>query len=155
MVVANAPETGDAVPAAELVTHTFAPTPPLPTYLVAFAVGPFASVSGVAPPNAIRKTPLPLRIVATKDQAGKLAYALAETPRIVELLEEYFGAPFPFPKLDQIASPIMSGAMENAGADHLRATRSCCSTPTRRSTQKQRFGMVVAHELSHHGSATW
>jgi aminopeptidase N len=148
MVVANAPETGEPVAAAELVTHTFAPTKPLPTYLVAFAVGPFASVSGVAPPNAIRTTPLPLRIVATKNQAGKLAYALAETPRIIELLEQYFGTPFPFPKLDQIASPMMSGAMENAGADIyldwlllLDANASV--------NQKQYFGMVVAHELSH------
>ena len=148
MVVANAPETGEPVSAAELVTHTFAPTPPLPTYLVAFAVGPFASVSGVAPPNTIRKTPLPLRIVATKNQAGKLAYALAETPRIVELLEEYFGTPFPFPKLDQIASPVMSGAMENAGADIYLDWLLLLDADASVS-QKQLFGMVVAHELSH------
>jgi hypothetical protein len=148
MVVANAPETGTPTAAADLVTHTFAPTPPLPTYLVAFAVGPFASVSGVAPPNAVRKTPLPLRIVATKNQVAKLAYALAETPRIVELLEQYFGTPFPFPKLDQIASPLMNGAMENAGAD-IYLDWLLLLDDNAPVNQKQYFGMVVAHELSH------
>jgi len=148
LAVSNAPETGEPVPAGDLVTHRFAPTPPLPTYLVAFAVGPFASVAGVAPPTAIRKTPLPLRIIATKPQAGKLAYALAETPRIIELLETYFGAPFPFPKLDQIASPVLGGAMENAGAD-IYDDRILLLDPDASTQQKQTFGMVVAHELSH------
>jgi aminopeptidase N len=89
-----------------------------------------------------------LRIVATKNQAGRLDYALAETPRIVELLENYFGHAFPFPKLDQIASPVMGGAMENAGADiyddNIILLDKGASTH-----QKQVFGMVVAHELSH------
>jgi aminopeptidase N len=148
LAVSNAPETGEPAPAGELVRHTFAPTQPLPTYLVAFAVGPFASVSGVAPPTAIRKTPLPLRIIATRPQAGKLAYALAETPRIVELLETYFGAPFPFPKLDQIASPVLGGAMENAGAD-MYDDRIILLDPNAPIPQKQNFGMIVAHELAH------
>ena len=148
MVVANAPDTGAAVPAAELVTHTFAADAPAADLPGGVRRRPFVSASGVAPPNGVRKTPLPLRIVATKNQAGKLAYALAETPRIVELLEEYFGTPFPFPKLDQIASPLMSGAMENAGAviyvDWLLLLDA--NAPVH---QKQFFGMVVAHELSH------
>jgi aminopeptidase N len=37
--------------------------------------------------------------------------------KIVALLEHYFSQAFPYPKLDQIASPVMPGAMENAGAD--------------------------------------
>ena len=47
---------------------SFAETKPLPTYLVAFAVGPFDVVA--APPQAIEN--VPTRIVATKDK-GKLA----------------------------------------------------------------------------------
>ena len=148
LALSNAPESGTPAQAGNLVKHSFKPTLPLPTYLVAFVVGPFISVEGVAPPTAIRKHPLPLRIVATKNQVGKLDYALAETPRIVELLETYFGTPFPFPKLDQIASPVMGGAMENAGADiyddNILLLDKGAST-----NQKQVFGMVVAHELSH------
>ncbi|MBA4159147.1 MAG: hypothetical protein H0X65_16960 [Gemmatimonadetes bacterium] len=99
-----------------LVRHRFATTKPLPTYLVAFAVGPFDVIEGTVAPTPQRKRPLPLRIVATKGQTQKLRYALAETPRILTLLEDYFDTPFPFDKLDQIASPVMGGAMENAGA---------------------------------------
>jgi aminopeptidase N len=66
----------------------------------------------------------------------------------VALLEKYFGRPFPFPKLDQIGSPVMPGAMENAGADtygdNILLLEKGASTG-----QKQAFGMVVAHELSH------
>ncbi|HVF16669.1 MAG TPA: M1 family aminopeptidase, partial [Steroidobacteraceae bacterium] len=148
LALSNAPASGRPTKVGELVKHTFVPTKPLPTYLMAFVVGPFVTVEGVAPPTAIRKEPLPLRIVATKAQAGKLDYALAETPRIVELLESYFGTPFPFPKLDQIASPVMGGAMENAGADiyddDILLLDKGASTE-----QKQTFGMIVAHELGH------
>ncbi|MFL6620347.1 MAG: M1 family aminopeptidase, partial [Povalibacter sp.] len=148
LALSNGPESGTPVKNGNLVKHVFAETKPLPTYLVAFVVGPFITVEGVAPPTAVRKQPLPLRIVATKNQAGRLDYALAETPRIIELLENYFGHPFPFPKLDQIASPVMGGAMENAGADiyddNIILLDQGASTH-----QKQVFGMVVAHELSH------
>ena len=62
------------------------------------------------------RPPIPLRIVATRGQGPKLAYALEHTPEIVLALEDYFRIPFPYPKLDMIASPTHLGAMENAGA---------------------------------------
>ena len=145
--ISNSRETGTQASGA-LVRHMFEPTKPLPTYLVAFVVGPFIAAEGSVAPNRYRRDPLPLRIVATKAQAGKLDYALDETSRIVALLEKYFDQPFPFPKLDQIASPIMPGAMENAGAniygDSILLLEKGATT-----IQKQGFGMVVAHELSH------
>jgi len=148
MAISNAPEKGTGIKVGALVKHTFEPTLPLPTYLVAFVVGPFISVEGAAPPTAIRKHPLPIRIVATKNQKGRLDYALAETRPIVELLEKYFGTPFPFPKLDQIASPVMGGAMENAGAD-IYDDEIILLDKGASTHQKQIFGMVVAHELAH------
>ncbi len=96
----------------------FAPTEPLPTYLVAFAIGPFDIVDGgTVPPNAWRKTPLPLRGITAKGQGERIRYALSFTPRIVTALENYFRIGFPFSKLDTLAIPdFASGAMENAGA---------------------------------------
>jgi len=137
-----------ATPNGKLITHSYATTEKLPTYLVAFAVGRFDVVSGSVPPTPQRATPLPIRIVATKGQGKDLAYALAETPRIVQLLEAYFDSPFPFAKLDQIASPVMGGAMENAGAVVYDDTLLVLGddAPVH---QKQGFGMVVAHELAH------
>ena len=147
VAITNGPETGKQA-MGKMVRHNFAPTEKLPTYLIAFAVGPFDVVEGAIPPSPQRAKPLPLRIVATKGQKDKLTYALRETPRIVQLLENYFGSAFPFPKLDQIASPVMGGAMENAGAVVYDDTLIVLDdkSPTR---QKQLFGMVVAHELGH------
>ena len=33
----------------------------------------------------------------------------------MEALEDYFGSPYPYEKLDQIAVPLFGGAMENPG----------------------------------------
>jgi len=132
----------------EMTEHVFIPTEPLPTYLMAFVVGPFITAEGVAPPTKWRKKPLPLRIVATQNHKGKLDFALKESIPIIEKLEAYFDMGFPYPKLDQIGSPVMPGAMENAGADiyHDDIILMQDTAPTE---QKQSFGMVVSHELSH------
>ena len=147
VAVSNAPETGKTAENG-LEVHRFAATLPLPTYLVALMVGPFAVVEGAVPPSPERTTPLPLRIVSPKPNADRLAFALDGSKAIVTHLEAYFGQPFPFPKLDQITSPVQSGAMENAGADlyndGLIVMSENASVP-----QKRSFGMVVAHELAH------
>ncbi|WP_085810936.1 M1 family metallopeptidase [Sphingomonas sp. TZW2008] len=145
--VSNAPETG-VTPDGALEKHQFAATRPLPTYLVALVTGPFVHATGTVPPTPERTQPLPLGAVLTQAQRDKTGYVMAETPRIVSLLEKYFGAPFPFPKLDQIGSPIMPGAMENAGAD-IYGDGIIALAPDAPVSQKKLFGMVVAHELAH------
>lgn len=138
---------GQPVPGPQIL-HTFQPTRPLPTYLVALVTGPFVHKAGSIGPTPQRAAALPLGAVATRAQAAKTGYVMAETPRIVGLLERYFGQRFPFPKLDQIGSPIMPGAMENAGADTY-GDGIIFLDPGATTGQKQTFGMVVAHELSH------
>ncbi|WP_333571856.1 M1 family metallopeptidase [Sphingomonas sp.] len=145
--VSNAPESGTSK-AGDLVRHQFAATKPLPTYLVALVTGPFATAAAMIPPTPQRSTPMPLGVVGTKPNAGKLDFALKESGKIVSLLENYFGQPFPFPKLDQIGSPIMPGAMENAGAD-IYGDGILFLDEKDTSERKQAFGMVVAHELAH------
>ena len=147
VTVSNAKETGSHA-VGNLTEHDFEATKPLPTYLVAMMVGPFVTKEGVVPPSPQRPYPLPIRTVATKVNAGKLDYVIAETPSIVAHLEAYFNQPFPYPKLDQIASPVMPGAMENAGADTY-GDNIIMLDPGAPTDQKQEFGMVVSHELSH------
>src|SRR5579883_980612 len=55
----------------EAVAYTFQTTRPLPTYLVAFAVGPLQVVEGVVAPNAVRHTPLPLRVIGPQGNAKR------------------------------------------------------------------------------------
>jgi len=131
-----------------LDVHRFAETPPLPTYLVALFVGPFASHESTVAPTEQRAEPLPLRIATTRQNAGRTDFGRDGTEDIVRLLETWFSEPFPYPKLDQVTSPVMSGAMENAGAvlyrdDLLVMDR---RPPVR---QQREFGRVVAHELAH------
>jgi aminopeptidase N len=148
-VVSNARQAGTHSMPDGRVKHVFEPTLPLPTYLVALAVGPFDIVEATIPANTVRSTPLKLRGVATRGKGPQLAYALEHTPGIVAELEKYFGIPYPYPKLDVIASPQMTGAMENAGAilfnDNL-LLLDAASSPR----QQQSYFEVMAHELAHH-----
>ena len=95
----------------------YLPTPNLPTYLIAWAVGPLDVVSGQPlPPNSVRSRPVPFRGIAAKGQGPRLAYALKHTSAFVTFMEEYFGIPYPYRKLDIVAVPdFSSGAMENVG----------------------------------------
>lgn len=146
--IGNGPQEGAATIENGLAVHRFVPTVPLPTYLVAMMVGPFATLEGDAPPQGPRATPLPTRIVSTRQNAEQLQFALDGTQRISALLEDYFGEPFPFAKLDQVTSPVMPGAMENAGASLYRDDILVmdAQAPV---VQQRIFGMVVAHELGH------
>lgn len=94
-------------------TVRFAPTKPLPSYLVAFGVGPFDFVDG----GRAGRNNVPMRIIVPKGRASEAAFAAANTGMALESLEKYFGVPYPYEKLDQIVVPLTTawGAMENAG----------------------------------------
>ena len=129
---------------------TFATTPPLPTYLVAFAVGPFASRSTRVAPSAVRDGALPLDVVALRGKEGDTAFALAESPALLAEEEHYYGVAFPYPKLDLLAVPdFQSGAMENAGLITFRDASLLVDATT--ATLGQRIGVrgTIAHELAH------
>lgn len=100
------------------VRRVFDTTRPMPTYLLAFAVGPYDIVDyGTIPANAVRDRELPLRAIAARGLGDRLDYALENTDGILTVLEQYFGTPYPYKKLDLIAVPGgFGGAMENIGA---------------------------------------
>ncbi len=141
----NGPETARTTEGG-VTTFTFAETKPLPTYLVAFAMGPLEVVP--APADAIPGTPL--RILATRGK-GKLAgYALERTPVLHAALSAYFDLPHPFAKLDQVAVPNFSaGAMENVGLVTYRETLLLLDGATAPAQRKMWSQAVVAHELAH------
>ena len=123
---------------------------PLPTYLLAFAVGPYDLVEyGMIPPNDVRDREVPLRAIAAKGQGKNLKYALDHTPGILTALEQFFGTPYPYRKLDLIAVPTsFGGAMENAGAitydEYLLLMDESAALDQRRA-----YAAVHAHELGH------
>lgn len=149
LAVSNAPELPGAARSGGGTLHRFQTTKPLPTYLVAFAVGPLQIVEATPlAPTAVRHEPLPLRIVGVQGDAARFRFAAAQAPELIRRLEAYFGSAFPYPKIDLIAAPTQIGAMENAGAIiFAESYLALPGDPTPR--QQSSFGAVAAHELSH------
>jgi aminopeptidase N len=126
----------------ELATVTFQRSPKMPTYLMEFTTGDLASIAGES-----RGTRLGIWAVRGQEQDG--AEALANAQQILADYNDYFGFPFPLPKLDSIAIPGgFSGAMENWGAitynDQL-----LLITPSSTLHDKQEVFSVQAHEMAH------
>jgi alanyl aminopeptidase len=124
-------------------TIAYGRTPPMPSYLVALAVGPleFVPVPGLSVPG---------RIVTPKGQAALAAEAVRLAPPILARLEEYFGIPYPYAKLDQIAVPeYVYGGMENAGLITY-TDRLLLLDPEKASfSQRRRLASTMAHEMAH------
>lgn len=148
--VANTRATGSSDAPSGLQRVTFATTEPLPTYLLAWAVGPLDTVeASPIPPNAVRKRPLPLRGVAARGRGPELAFALARTSEIIAHLEEYFGVEYPYDKLDIIAVPERQGAMENAGAITFSEWLILLDERSAPVNQRMDCLSVLTHELAH------
>ncbi len=123
-------------------TRKFAPTPPMPSYLLAFIVGDF-DVTPVAGAD------IPVNIWSTKGTAANIGYSAKVTPGILKALENYFGIAYPYKKLDFVAVPDFTfGAMENAG---LITYRSEMLLNGDNPSPDSAFttAMVIAHELAH------
>ncbi len=128
-------------------TVVFRETKPLPSYLVAFAVGPFEYVNaGTAGRNKV-----PVRIVVPKGKAEQAKYAAEVTATILTRLEDYFGIPYPYEKADQVAIPNTSGfgAMENAAMVTYEQNIILADPKTDRISRQRRYAEDAAHELAH------
>ncbi len=129
---------------------SFATTKPLPTYLVAFAVGPWDVVNGPEiPATQWRPQAIPLRGITPKGEGLRIKPALAETPAIIAALEDYFGFGYPFDKLDLLAAPdFAAGAMENPGLVTFRDYLMLLDANSPAHNVRSSFN-VNAHELAH------
>jgi alanyl aminopeptidase len=144
--VSNTPVQNESVDR-ETKRVVFHESPPLPSYLVAFAVGPLEVVDGG---TACRRK-VPVRIVVPRGEAPRARYAAEVTAEILTRLEDYFDIPYPYDKADQIAVPLsFGGAMENPGlvtydSELILAPPQGEDTPQRR----RGYASVAAHELAH------
>jgi alanyl aminopeptidase len=149
-VIANTPVANDTGTGNGMMRWTFQTTRPLPTYLIALAVGPLDIVDmGDIPPNQYRDHPLHLRGIAAKGMGPKLQYALSLTPSVIQALEAYYGIGYPFQKVDILAVPdFAAGAMENAGAVTFRE-QLLLMDANAPMDQKRSSLDVQSHELAH------
>ena len=126
----------------------FKQTLPLPSYLMSFAVGPF----GVVDAGKAGKNGTPIRIVTLRGHESEAAYAAKTSGQLLSLLEDYFGIPYPYEKLDQIAVPGQRGAMEHPGL--ITYGQGLIQIRPSEETVRARhaFADVAAHELGHQWS---
>ena len=147
-------------------TLRFETTPPLPSYLLAFAVGNFDIVdAGLSQPAAAADspgvsnnapavaafTPTPLRFITPAGRGAEAAFAAASTGAIVQRLEAFFDQPHPFPKLDSLALPVTVnfGAMENAGLITYASTVMLAPPGAVTPHFRREYVALAAHELAH------
>jgi alanyl aminopeptidase len=143
VAVSNTPSIAETPLDGGRVRVTFAPTRPLPSYLVAFAVGPFEVVDA-----GLAHSGLALRVLTPRGTAKKVTFLAGSLARIVDILETWFQIPFPYPKLDIVVVPsLRGGAMENAGMITTDARNVMYDKPTAR----DRYGIVslIGHETAH------
>ena len=123
---------------------TFAPTPLLSSYLVALIVGPL-----VASPVEVARD-VPITTWTTPEKRQLTAFAQDIAAAVLPRLEDYFGLPYPFGKLDQIGVPdFEAGAMENAGAVTFREVALLADPATAPLAVQKRVAEVITHELAH------
>ncbi len=128
----------------------FAATRSLPSYLVAFAVGPLDIVKGKGlPPSAARSRPIPIRAFTTKGLGKDAAYAAEHVGEILSRLEAYFGVEYPYEKMDVVAIPGFDMDMENAGMVTFEEGTILLDTKTAPVWQRKNFAENVAHEFAH------
>ena len=121
----------------------FAPTPPMPSYLNVFVAGALDLIES-------RSGPTQIRVIATKGKAELGRYALETTAQILQYYNDYFGVPYPLPKLDQIALPGgFGGAMENWGGITYYESALLFDPKNSSADTKQNIYEVLAHEMAH------
>lgn len=122
----------------------FEPSPLMSTYLVAFIVGDLASVEGTSGNGTL------VRVFATRGKEEHGRFALENSLKILDYMNDYFGIDYPLPKMDHLAIPdFAAGAMENWGAITYRETALLFDPVNSAAQARQRILEVVAHEMAH------
>jgi aminopeptidase N len=112
MAVSNMPIASRKAVAKNLVDVTFQASPKMSTYLLFFGLGEFDRITKQVGPTEVG-------VIVGRGNGEKGRYALEASAKIVDYDNDYFGVPYPLPKLDNVAGPGQSqffSAMENWGA---------------------------------------
>ena len=121
----------------------FAMTPPMSSYLNVFCAGEFDLIE-----TKIGETQI--RVITTKGKSQWGRYALESSAKILQYYNDYFGVPYPLPKLDQIALPGgFGGAMENWGGITYYESVLLFDPEKTSDETKQDIFAVIAHEMAH------
>lgn len=142
--LSNMPVVQTVEVAGGLLEDQFAESVKMSTYLVAFVICDFKSVT------ATTSSGVQVSIYAAPEKWPQTHYALEVAVKMLDFYEEYFNIRYPLPKQDLIAIPdFESGAMENWGLTTYRETSLLFDPNTSSISDQLWVTMVVGHELAH------
>uniref|UniRef100_A0A8C2RTT1 Aminopeptidase n=1 Tax=Capra hircus TaxID=9925 RepID=A0A8C2RTT1_CAPHI len=144
LAISNMPLVKSVTVAEGLIEDHFDVTVKMSTYLVAFIVSDFKSVSKMT------KSGVKVSVYAVPDKINQADYALDAAVTLLEFYEDYFNIPYPLPKQDLAAIPdFQSGAMENWGLTTYRESSLLFDAEKSSASSKLGITMTVSHELAH------
>jgi len=124
---------------------TFATSPKMSTYLLFFGLGDFDRATA-------KVGDVEMGVITKKGDLAKADFALKSSGPILQWYNDYFGVPYPLPKLDHIAAPGQSqffSAMENWGAIFYFEYALLEDPEISTQADRQNIYTTVAHEMAH------
>ncbi len=125
--------------------YSFGESPVMSSYLLFLGMGDLERKTVMAGKTEIG-------VITRRGVSDQGDYALAQAKRLLAYYNDYFGQPYPLPKLDMIAGPGSSqffGAMENWGAIFYFENEVLFDPKRTTESGRQRIFTVVAHEMAH------
>ncbi len=144
MAVSNMPVKGVVTVAGKSVTQ-FADTPKMSSYLLFLALGDFERIH-----RQVGKTEV--GVVVRRGKTAQAQFALDAAAEILPWYNDYFGTPYPLPKLDFISGPGQSqffAAMENWGAIYYFDYALLIDPKLSTEADRQNVYVDIAHEMAH------
>jgi aminopeptidase N len=149
MAVSNMPAAESNVTAPEHLEPRritrFADSPKMSSYLLFVALGDFERIHRQVGATDVG-------VVVRKGDAAKAEYALDAAAKLLPFYNDYFGVPYPLPKLDLVAGPGRSqffAAMENWGAIFYFDYAVLLDPKLSSEADRQNVFVTIAHEMAH------
>jgi len=146
VALANAAVTSESDEGGGMKKVVLAESKPLPSYLVAFVVGPFELVDG----GTAGRVETPIRFIVPRGRGKETRWAREITPKVVTALEDYFDMAYPYGKLDVAVVPRYWGTMEHPGIVAMGQPLTLIPPDRETRGRRQHYANILAHELAHY-----
>ena len=145
LAVGNMPVTSTKDMGGGKTQVTFGTSPKMSSYLLFFGLGELERATKMSGATEVG-------VITGKGNTGKAQLALDASVSILPYFNDYFGVPYPLPKLDNVAGPGQSqffSAMENWGAIFTFERALLVDPRFTSEATKRRIYETVAHEMAH------
>nr|XP_057925938.1 endoplasmic reticulum aminopeptidase 1b isoform X2 [Doryrhamphus excisus] len=144
IAISNMPKTKTVQLPGNMLEDLFGTTVKMSTYLVAFIVSDFESVS--------RNTQhgVKISVYTVPEKINQTGFALDVAAKLLDFFSSYFNIAYPLPKQDLAAIPgFQAGAMENWGLTTYGEAALLYDPDQSSVSDKLQIAKIIAHELAH------